>query len=75
MNRKNEVELIQLMRRKAKERLPDDLNPEFLFSKTHIDLLLQIAQGTLRTKKIARKELENRGLNNDGLFIGVEFDR
>ncbi len=74
MNRKNEVELIQLIRGKAKERLPDDMNPEYLFSKTHIDLLLQIAQGTLRTKKLARRELQNRGINKDGKFIGFEID-
>jgi hypothetical protein len=72
MKQKDEIKLIQLMRKRDKERLPDDMNPEYLFSRTHVDLLVQIAKGTLRTKKIARKELEKRGLNKEGLFVGFD---
>jgi len=60
--------------RKKEERIPDEMNPEFLFNTTNTDLLAQIAKGIIKTKKLARKELRKRGLNRDGFWIGFEKD-
>lgn len=56
------------------ERISDELNPEFLFSGTHADLLVQIANGIIKTKKLAKKELQRRGLDRNGLFVGYKKD-
>lgn len=48
----------------------DDLNPTFLFQGTHIDLLLQCANGEFNLRKMARDEVANRGLNLKGEWIG-----
>ncbi len=53
-------------------RIKNNKNPDFLFDYVHPDLLLKIAQGVIRTKKIATRELTKRGLNRDGHFIGFE---
>jgi hypothetical protein len=53
-------------------RLSDDMNPEFLFSTTHTDLLSQIAKGTIRAKKLAMWELQKRGLDKDGFWVGYK---
>jgi hypothetical protein len=73
MHPKDEKKLKKEMMKMDSVRLADDMNPEYLFSRTHVDLLVQIAKGTLRTKKLARKELKKRGLNKDGLWDAHEF--
>jgi hypothetical protein len=58
-------------------RLSDDKNPEFLFHLIHTDLLVQIAKGIIKTKKLAYRELKRRGLNKDGFWVGFRngYDR
>ena len=55
------------------EELSDELNPAFLFSTTHRDLLLQIAKGEIDPVLRARQELANRGLSQTtGLWVGPD---
>ena len=75
MKPEDEMKLKKQMEEIDKIRLPDDQNPLYLFSRTHVDLLVQIANGTLRTKKLALRELEKRGLNKEGLWVGFEIER
>jgi hypothetical protein len=75
MNPEEVKNLTKLMQEKDKERIPDDMNPNYLFNRTHVDLLVQIANGTLRTKRLALNELANRGLNHEGLWVGIEYER
>ncbi|MBS33960.1 MAG: hypothetical protein CMO68_06085 [Verrucomicrobiales bacterium] len=49
---------------------PDELNPAFLFSITATELLIKIAKGEIDANQLARKELENRGLSHDGVWVG-----
>lgn len=57
----------------ASEELPDDLNPIYLFSTTHKQLLLDIANGKIDARELARRELEARGINNKGVFVRINY--
>ena len=48
----------------------DIINPEYLFAVTHKNLLCAIATGKIDAKKLAVKELQNRGLDERGKFTG-----
>ena len=52
--------------------LSDDLNPDFLFSGTFTELLSKIAKGEIDPKELAKKELENRGLDINGKWVGFK---
>lgn len=54
------------------QELPDDLNPEYLFSLTHSKLLCKIATGEINAKHLARKQLADRGLDLEGKWIGFD---
>jgi len=54
--------------------LPDEENPIFLFSQIHKDLLVDIVNGKIDAAELARIELKNRGLNNEGKFVGWKND-
>lgn len=48
----------------------DDLNPDFIFSGTFTELLIRVANGELNAQDIAKRQLENRGLNIEGKWVG-----
>jgi hypothetical protein len=50
----------------------DETLPEYLFSITHTDLLLAIAGGLIDPVAIARRTLADRGLDQDGQWVGFE---
>lgn len=50
--------------------LPDELHPIFLFSTTATSLLVQIVSNQLDVKQLAKLELQKRGLNSEGNWIG-----
>lgn len=75
MNPDDTKKLKQEMSEQDMVRISDAMNPAYLFSRTHVDLLVQIANGTIRTKYLARGELEKRGLNREGLWVGFEMER
>lgn len=52
--------------------LPDDENPQLLFSCTHTQLLVQIANGMIDPVASAKAELANRGLNLNGEWVGFK---
>lgn len=52
------------------QELPDELNPICLFSTTATLLLVQIVTSQIDSKKLAEQELQKRGLNNEGNWIG-----
>lgn len=43
--------------------LPDEINPQFLFSTTSTELLLQIAVGEIDANELALQELRNRRID------------
>jgi len=48
----------------------DDLNPDFIFSLTFTELVVKIAKGEINAQDIAKRELENRGLDIEGKWVG-----
>lgn len=52
--------------------LPDDLNPEYVFSTTATQLLCRAARGEIDLEQIARDTLAHRGLDHEGKWVGFE---
>lgn len=52
--------------------IPDEENCLFLFSSTHTDILADILSGAIDPKQIAKFELQCRGRNEQGIFIGFQ---
>ncbi len=50
----------------------DALQSTFLFSLTATDLLCAIVKGQINPKELAQKQLDNRGLNNEGIWVGFK---
>lgn len=50
----------------------DDKNPQFLFQLTFTELLIKVASGEIDAKKIATQELNSRGLNLEGKWVGFK---
>jgi len=48
----------------------DDLNPIYLFRLTATDLLVAIIKKQIDPVELARKELQNRGLDENGKWVG-----
>lgn len=50
----------------------DETNPDFLFSMTHVKLVKAVATGRLDAKKLAQREMANRGLGKNGKWVGFD---
>lgn len=48
----------------------DDLNPELVFNATYTAILVAIAKGEIDAKELAINQLNNRGLDIDGKWVG-----
>ena len=55
-----------------KMELPDELNPNYLFSLINTKLLSDAVNGKIDLKELALKELKNRGLNEFGEWVGFK---
>lgn len=63
-------ELEQSIKNHPEFNLTDDLNPRFIYTMTHTELLVQIVSGKIDPRELARKELGNRGLDESGNWVG-----
>ena len=52
----------------------DELNPAFILSLTPTELLSKIAKGEINLQELAKRELENRGQNIDGVLVGFKHE-
>jgi hypothetical protein len=50
----------------------DEKNPKLMFNGIDTSLLVQIAQGKLKTQEYAKYELQNRGFGKKGEWVGFE---
>ena len=50
----------------------DDLNPKYMFSLTTTDLLVAIVNKQIDPIELANKELDNRGLDSTGKWVGFK---
>ena len=58
------------LKSKYLKEMSDDENPEYLFNGVSTKLMVAIANGKLDAKKLAKKQLVNRGLGKKGEWIG-----
>lgn len=56
----------------VKPELPDDLNPDYIFSMTATSLLVQIACGEIDPLDHVMMELASRGIGKNGKWIGFK---
>lgn len=52
----------------------DELNPKYIFQLVATDLLVAIVKKQIDPVELAHKELKNRGLDLDGIWIGFKKD-
>ncbi len=50
--------------------IPDEKNPDFLFSTTDAELLSKIVKGEIDPIQLAIRQLKARGLDIDGKWVG-----
>ena len=50
----------------------DELNPIFVFGMTNTQLLVEALKGDFDIKYMLRRELANRGLDENGIWIGFD---
>lgn len=50
----------------------DELNPELVFNTTYTAILVAIAKGEIDAKELAIKQLNDRGLDINGKWIGFK---
>ena len=55
--------------------LRDEQNPDLMFNMTHVDLLVKIANGEIDPVALAKKQLEQRGLDINGNWGGNKSKR
>ena len=51
---------------------PDETNPKFMFSLTANQLLAEALRGEFVTEYLIKRELANRGLDQDGKWVGFD---
>ena len=72
-SQRSEHTSLRLQAQLADPEISDDQNPAFMFSTTATDLLLAITVGLVDPARLAREQLANRGLDQNGMSVG--FDR
>ena len=53
-------------------RTHDDDNPNFLFNGISNSMLIQLVKKEIDIDKIIKQELQDRGLNQDGVWVGFD---
>lgn len=48
----------------------DELNPAFILSSVSSELLSQVIKGEIDLQELAKREMENRGLDANGKWVG-----
>jgi hypothetical protein len=49
---------------------PDELDPRYIFSNTHTQLLTEALNGEYSVEYLVKRELASRGVDSRGRFIG-----
>ena len=62
------------MKREIDE-IPDELNPELMLNMTASELLIKVAKGEIDIQKLIRKELADRGIDDQRNWIGPDKAR
>lgn len=52
------------------EEIPDELNPDLMLNTIASELLIKIAKGEIDIQKLVRKQLSDRGIDDQRNWIG-----
>lgn len=63
-----------IMKREIEE-IPDELNPDLMLNITASELLIKVAKGEIDIQKMVRKQLSDRGIDDQRNWIGPEKAR
>ncbi|MGM0582777.1 MAG: hypothetical protein ACQETL_19030 [Bacteroidota bacterium] len=53
---------------------PDNLNPALILSGVSTELLTQVIKGEIDLNEIAKREMENRGFDENGKWVGFGIE-
>jgi len=56
----------------VKGTVSDELNPAFMLSGINSELLSKVIKGEIDLQELAKREMENRGLNENGKWVGFK---
>lgn len=54
------------------EEIPDELNPDLMLNMTASELLIKVAKGEIDIQKLVRKQLSDRGIDDQRNWIGTD---
>lgn len=60
----------QWMNKSLKSEIPDEQNPVFALSSLPTGMLASVVCGALDLNELAKRELENRGMDENGVWVG-----
>lgn len=58
--------------KKEMEEIPDELNPDLMLNMTASELLIKVAKGEIDIQKLVRKQLSDRGIDDQRNWIGPD---
>ena len=61
--------------KKEMEEIPDELNPDLILNTIAAELLIKLAKGELDIQKLVRKQLSDRGIDDQRNWIGPDKAR
>lgn len=62
------------MKKEMKE-IPDELNPDLMLNTIASELLIKVAKGEIDIRKLVRKQLSDRGIDDQRKWIGTDKAR
>ena len=65
----------ELASKKEMEEIPDELNPDLMLNTIASELLIKIAKGEIDIQKLVRKQLSDRGIDDQRNWIGPDKAR
>jgi len=54
------------------DELSDEKNPIYIFNTTHTSLLVKAIKGEIDLFELAKKQLANRGVDENGFWVGFD---
>jgi len=55
--------------------ISDDLNPKFIFSSTNTALLVELLKGEIDLMRLVKEQLAQRGVDENGFWVGFKEAR
>ena len=67
----NKKQYKEWMNKALKSEIPDELNPVFALQSLPTSMLASVVCGAIDLNELAKRELENRGMDENGVWVGM----